>query len=161
MHNSFSDKIGVNTVGEVIGVKIPDQLYNVLDVISELLKRAPSEKENIASQFGEKHFIPPIVRILSIEYEHDLLFKCLTCIQQLCLLPTFLPCRRNQSVFQQANGLYQIGILIRRTNKDKLLQAKAIATIAYALFGRSQCCFLNKTLKKFHLYQIIKKIKKH
>jgi hypothetical protein len=85
--------------------------------------------------FGGKHCIPPIVRILTMDYEQKLLIKCLNCIQQLCLLPTFRSCRRNQIIFQKANGFNQILTLIRRSNKDKFLQAKAITTLAYTIFG--------------------------
>jgi len=110
-------------------------LYIVLDAISELLQRVPTENENFPLMFGAKHCIPPIVRILTMDYEQKLLIKCLNCIQQLCLLPTFRSCRRNQIIFQKANGFNQILTLIRRSNRDKLIQAKAITTLAYTIFG--------------------------
>lgn len=86
--------------------------------------------------FGARHCIPPIVRLLVMDHEPKLLLKCLECIQSLCLLTTFRPCRRNQTIFQKANGFNQILTLIRRTNKDKLTQAKAITTLAYTIFGK-------------------------
>jgi len=110
-------------------------LYIVLDAISELLRRVPTENENIPLQFGARHCIPPMVRILTMDYEQKLILKCLTCIQQLCLLSTFHSCRRNQTIFQKANGFNQILMLIRRSNKDKLIQAKAITTLATTIFG--------------------------
>ncbi len=107
----------------------------ILEAISELLQRVPTENENIPLQFGARHCIPPMARILTMDYEPKLLLTCLTCIQQLCLLPTFRPCRRNQTIFQKANGFNQILTLIRRSNKDKLVQAKAITTLATTIFG--------------------------
>jgi hypothetical protein len=121
---------------EFLNLKTSDQLYIVLDVISELLRRVPTENENIPLTFGARHCIPPMVRLLAIDHEQNLFIKCLNCIQQLCLLPTFRPCRRNQIIFQKANGCNQILTLIRRSNKDKLIQAKAITTLAYSIFGR-------------------------
>ncbi|CAF4427591.1 unnamed protein product [Rotaria sp. Silwood2] len=127
--------VGVSTLVEVLNAKTSDQLYIILDAISELLRRVPTENENIPVKFGRRHCIPPIVRLLSVDHEPKLLIKCLQCIQQLCLLPTYHPCRTNQTIFQKANGLNQLLILIRRKNKDKVLQAKAIATVACAIFG--------------------------
>ncbi len=120
---------------EFLNLKTSDQLYIVLDAISELLRRVPTENENIPLMLGHRHCIPPIARLLSIDYEPKLLLKCLYCIQQLCLLPIFRPCQTNQTIFQKANGLNQLLTLIRRTNKDKFIQAKAITTVAYAIFG--------------------------
>ncbi|UJR37586.1 hypothetical protein I4U23_030284 [Adineta vaga] len=135
---SMAYSIGVSTLVEFLNLKISDQLYVVLDAISELLRRIPTENENIPVIFGRRHCIPPIVRLLSADHEQRILFKCLYCIQQLCLLPTFRPCRTNQTIFQKANGISQLLTLIRRTNKDKLLQAKAISTIAYAVFDHKE-----------------------
>ncbi|CAF3732060.1 unnamed protein product, partial [Rotaria magnacalcarata] len=152
---SMAHAIGVSTLIEVLNVKMTDQLYIVLDAISELLRRVPTEKENIPLKFGRRHCIPSIVRILSIDYERKLLLKCLICIQQLCLLPTYQPCRINQTIFQKANGFNQILILIRRTNKDKILQAKAIATIACTVFDHKE----NKEiLTKSVIQQLFKRI---
>ncbi len=127
---------------EFLNLKTSDQLYIVLDVISELLRRAPTENENIPLIFGARHCIPPIVRLLSMDYEQKLLLKCLDCIQQLCLLATFRPCRKNQTIFEKANGFHQILTLIRRSNKDKLVQAKAITTLACTIFGRLTILFI-------------------
>ncbi len=110
-------------------------MYIVLDVISELLRRVPTENENIPLTFGARHCIPPMVRLLAIDHEQNLFIKCLNCIQQLCLLSTFRPCRKNQTTFQKANGFNQILTLIRRSNKDRLIQAKAITTLACTIFG--------------------------
>ncbi|CAF3320546.1 unnamed protein product [Rotaria socialis] len=152
---SMAHAIGVSTLIEVLNVKMTDQLYIVLDAISELLRQVPTEKGNIPLKFGRRHCIPSIVRILSIDYERKLLLKCLICIQQLCLLPTYRPCRINQTIFQKANGFNQILILIRRTNKDKLLQAKAIATIACTIFDHKE----NKEiLTKSVIQQLFKRI---
>ena len=120
---------------EFLNVKTPEQLCIVLEAISELLQGVPTENENDPLQFGARHCIPPMVRILNMDYDQKLLLTCLTCIQQMCLLPTFRPCRRNQTIFQKANGFNQIFVLIRRMNKDKLVQAKAITTLATIIFG--------------------------
>ncbi|CAF4756830.1 unnamed protein product [Rotaria sp. Silwood1] len=147
--------IGVSTLVEVLNVKSSDQLYIVLDAISELLRRVPTENENIPLKFGRRHCIPPMVRLLSVDHEVKLLLKCLQCIQQLCLLPTYRPCRINQTIFQKANGFNQLLILIRRANKDKLLQAKAITTVAYTIFDHKE----NKEiLTKPVIQQLFKRI---
>ncbi|CAF3055849.1 unnamed protein product [Rotaria sp. Silwood2] len=147
--------VGVSTLVEVLNAKTSDQLYIILDAISELLRRVPTENENIPVKFGRRHCIPPIVRLLSVDHEPKLLIKCLQCIQQLCLLPTYHPCRTNQTIFQKANGLNQLLILIRRTNKDKVLQAKAIATVACAIFDHKE----NKeVLTKPVIQQLFKRI---
>ncbi len=132
---SFLDAIGVSNLVEFLNVKTADQLCIILGAISELLRRVPTENENIPLLFGARHCIPPMVRILNMDYDQKLLLTCLSCIQQLCLLPTFRPCRRNQTIFQKANGFNQILTLIRRSNKDKLVQAKAITTLATIIFG--------------------------
>ena len=110
-------------------------MYILLDAISELLRRVPTENENIPLSFGRRHCIPLIVRALSTDQQQKLLLKCLHCIQQLCVRSTLHPYRTNQTIFQKANGFNQILTLIRRSNKDKLVQAKAITTIAYMIFG--------------------------
>ncbi len=129
------DAIGVSTLVEFLNLKSSEQLYIILDAISELLRRVPTENENIPLLFGRRHCIPPIVRLLTTDHEPKILLKCLNCLQQLCLLPTFRPCRTNQIIFQKANGFNQILTLIRRANKDKFIQAKAITTVAYTIFG--------------------------
>lgn len=120
---------------EFLNLKTSDQLYIVLDAISELLRRVPTEKENIPLLFGRLHCIPALVRLLTPDHEQRILLKCLYCVQQLCLLPTFRPSRVNQTIFKKANGINQLMTLIRRSNKDRILQAKAITTMAYAVFG--------------------------
>lgn len=112
----------------------------IVDAIGELLRRVPNDKENIVAKLGRRHCIPPIVRLLAYDDER-LLFRGLYCIQRLCLLPTFQPCRTNQTIFQKANGFNQVSLVIRRANQNKLLQAKAITTLAYAMFGREQLNF--------------------
>lgn len=129
------DAIKVSTLVEFLNLKSSDQLYVILDAVSELLRRVPTADENILIKFGRRHCIPPLVRVISQDHEEKLLLKCLNCIQRLCLLPTFSPCRVNQTIFPKANGLNQILILIRRSNQNKLIQAKAITTLAYAIFG--------------------------
>lgn len=119
---------------DALNFKSSDQTYIILDAISELLRRVPTEDQNIPLKLGRRHCIPPIVRLLTIDRERKLLLKCLYCIQQLCVLSTFRPCRMNQTIFQKANGLNHLLVLIRRANKDKFIQAKAITTIAYAVF---------------------------
>ncbi|CAF1118371.1 unnamed protein product [Adineta ricciae] len=152
---SMAYSIGVMALVEFLNLKVSDQLYVVLDAISELLRRIPTEAENIPVIFGRRHCIPPIVRLLSADSEQRILFKCLFCIQQLCLLPTFRPCRANQTIFQKANGINQLLTLIRRSNKEKLLQAKAITTIAYAVFDHKE----NKDiLTKETVRQLFKRI---
>ncbi|CAF1240359.1 unnamed protein product [Rotaria sordida] len=147
--------IGVSTLVEALSIKTSDQLYIVLDAISELLRRVPTENENIPLKFGRRHCIPPMVRLLSVDHEQKLLLKCLQCIQQLCLLSTYRPCRTNQTIFQKAIGLNQLLVLIRRTNKDKIVQAKAIGTVAYAIFDHKE----NKeTLTKPVIQQLFKRI---
>ncbi|CAF3714365.1 unnamed protein product [Adineta steineri] len=135
---SMAYAMGVSTLVEFLNLKTSDQLYIVLDAISELLRRIPTENENIPLILGRRHCIPPIVRLLTVDHEQKLLLKCLYCIQQLCLLPTFRPCRINQTIFQKANGINQILAFIRRSNKDRLLQAKAITTIAYVIFDHKE-----------------------
>ena len=130
------DAIKVSTLVEFLNIKSSDQLFIILDATSELLRRVPTVDENIAIKFGRRHCIPPLVRIISQDHEEKLLLTCLNCIQQLCLQPTFSPCRANQTIFPKANGLNQLLILIRRSNQNKLIQAKAITTLAYAIFGR-------------------------
>jgi hypothetical protein len=130
------DAIKVSTLVEFLNLKSSDQLYIILDAVSELLRRVPTADDNIPIKFGRRHCIPPLVRIISQDHEEKLLLKCLSCIQQLCLLPTFTACRANQTIFPKANGLNQILILIRRSNQNKLIQAKAITTLTYAIFGR-------------------------
>lgn len=109
---------------------------------------------------GELHCIPPIVRLVSIEQERNVLIKSLDCIQQLCLLPSYRPCRGNQEIFPKANGFNQLLVLIRKSNRDKFIQAKAITTLAYTIFGsrrRSICLFflfsfifqITRTIKRF------------
>jgi hypothetical protein len=119
-----------------LNLRSTDQLYTVLDAISELLRRVPTNHENIPSMFGRRHCIPSMIRLLSYEYEDKLIIKCLDCIQRLCVLSTFRSCRRNQSIIHKANGIHQILMLIRRSNVKKFIQAKAITTLAYIIFGR-------------------------
>lgn len=107
----------------------------IVDAIAELLRRVPNEQENMAVKLGRRHCIPPIVRLLAYDHDERLVFRGLYCIQQLCLLPTFRACRTNQTIFQKANGFNQVLLLIRRANHNKLLQAKALMTLAYAMFG--------------------------
>lgn len=137
----FLDAIGINTLVEFLNLKTIDQLYIVLDAIGELLRRVPTENENIPLIFGARYAVPPIVRLLTMDYEQKLLEKCLDCIQRLCLLSTYCPCRRNQTIFQKANGFTQMLTLIRRSNKDKLIQAKAITTLACTIFGKCRSFF--------------------
>lgn len=96
--------------------------------------------------FGARHCIPPIVRLLLLDYEQKIIIKCLECIQLLCLLPSYRPCRRNQTIFQKANGFNQILTLIRRSNRENFLQAKAIATFAFTIFGRILSAFIFITI---------------
>lgn len=134
---------------EFLNLKTTDQLYIVLDAISELLRRIPTETENIPLIFGARYAIPPVVRLLTMDYEHKLLDKCLECIQRLCLLAAFCPSRRNQTIVQKANGFTQILTLIRRSNKDKLIQAKAITTLACTIFGKLRDSSSNNSVHRF------------
>lgn len=102
----------------------------------------PTENENFPLILGARHCIPSIVRLLTMDHEQHLLIKILDCIQQLCLLPTYRPCRRNQTIFQKANGFNQLLTLIQRSNREKFIQAKAITTLAYTIFGRKSFLFL-------------------
>lgn len=129
------DAIGASKLVEFLNIKVQDQLFYILDAIGELLRRVPTINENLPVKLGRRHCVPPMVRILAHDNEDRIMFKCLRCIQKLCLLPTLRSCRSNQTVFQKANGFNQILLLLRRHSQNKYLQARAIGTLACAIFG--------------------------
>ncbi|CAF1163689.1 unnamed protein product [Didymodactylos carnosus] len=126
--------IGVKTLVEFFSLRSTDYLLTIVEAIGELARLVRTKYMHYQLEIGRKHCISPFVRML--KFDNDLLvLSCLRTLQNLCLTPTYIPCRQNQTILRKADGISQLVNLIKMS-KNEVIQAEATLGLTCALFGK-------------------------